>query len=207
MLDKEVILVGYSGHGFVVAETAISCGLKLKGYTELGEITLNPFKLDYLGFELDPLFEQWNADENYILGIGDNRIRQKAADFIISKGKRILNVLHPTSSISSTCIMGHGNFISRNVVINTLASLGDCCIINTGAIIEHECTIGNAVHIAPGAILAGNVTVGDLSFIGANAVIKQGVNIGKNVIVGAGAVVLKDIADGQKIVGNPGRLL
>lgn len=207
MLDKEVILVGYAGHGFVVAEAALSSGIKLMGYTELRKAELNPFELDYLGFELDADFEGWATDKPYILGIGDNQIRQKAAHFIVSKEKRILNVVHPSSSISHTCIIGHGNFISRNVAINTLARLGDFCIINTGAIIEHECIIGNAVHIAPGAVLAGNVSVGDLSFIGANAVIKQGVHIGKNVVIGAGAVVLKDVADHQKIVGNPGRTI
>ncbi|WP_031425074.1 acetyltransferase [Flavimarina sp. Hel_I_48] len=207
MLDKEVILIGYSGHGFVVAETALLCGLKLNGYTEIHEIALNPFKLEYLGFESDANFEEWKTDKNYILGIGDNKIRVKVANLIRSRKKKIVNVMHPQSSVSKTCQMGEGNFVSKNVSINALARIGDYCILNTASIIEHECTIGNGVHIAPGAVLAGNVTVGDLSFIGANAVVKQGVRIGKNVTIGAGTVVLNDIADNQKIVGNPGRSL
>ncbi len=207
MSDKEVILIGYSGHSFVVAEAAILSGLILKGYTEISQATRNPFALEYLGFEMDKDFKEWQTDRKYILGIGDNKIRQKAGNYIISKRKELLNVIHPSSSVSKTCVMGFGNFISKNVSLNPLAKLGDLCIINTGAIIEHECSIGTAVHIAPGAVLAGNVSVGDLSFIGANAVVKQGVRIGKNVIVGAGSVVLNDIEDHQKIVGNPGRIL
>lgn len=204
-MSDSVVLVGYSGHGFVVAEAAILSGLFLKEYTEINEATRNPFSLDYLGFEMDNDFKQWQTDKKYIIGIGDNRVRQKVANYIISKRKQILNVIHPTSSISKTCIMGIGNFISKNVSINPLVKIGDLCIINTGAIIEHECEIGNAVHIAPGAVLTGNVSIGDLTFIGANAVIKQGVRVGKNVVIGAGAVVLKDIEDNQRIVGNPGR--
>ncbi len=206
MLDNKVILVGYSGHGFVVDEAAILAGLKLMGYTEIKKLDINPFDLDYLGFEMDTGFDGWDTKTNYILGIGDNRIRQKAADFIRSKGKKIINTIHPASSVSGTCKMGFGNFIAKHVSINPLARLGDFCIINTGAIIEHECTIGDAVHIAPGAVLAGSVSVGDLSFIGANAVVKQGVKIGKNVVVGAGAVVLKDVPDNQMVVGNPGKI-
>lgn len=207
MSDRGVILIGYSGHGFVVAEAAILSGLFLKEYTEHSKVRRNPFALDYVGFEMASDFKEWQTDKKYILGIGDNKIRQKVGNYIISKQKELLNVIHPSSSISKSCVMGIGNFISKNVSINPLASLGDLCIINTGAIIEHECSIGNAVHVAPGAVLAGNVSVGDLSFIGANAVIKQGVQIGKNVVVGAGAVVLNDIEDHQRIVGNPGRIL
>lgn len=207
MSDSDVILVGYSGHGFVVADAALLSGLSLKGYTDIRKATNNPFDLDYLGFEMDKDFKEWQSEKKYILGIGDNKMRQKAGNYIISKQKELLNVLHPSSSISRTCLMGIGNFISKNVSINPLVKLGDLCIINTGAIIEHECSISNGVHIAPGAVLAGNVSVGELSFIGANAVVKQGVRIGKNVIVGAGTVVLKDIEDHQTIVGNPGRIL
>lgn len=207
MSDKSAILVGYSGHGIVVAEAALLAGIKLKGYTEIDKAGHNPFDLDYLGFEMDSDFTEWASERDYILGIGDNRIRQKAGNFICSKQKQILNVIHPSASISETRKMGMGNFISKNASINSLVTLDDFCIINTGAIIEHECSIGKSVHIAPGAVLAGNVTIGEFSFIGANAVIKQGVSVGKNVIVGAGTVVLKDIPDDQKVVGNPGRIL
>lgn len=204
MSGEEVVLVGYSGHGFVVAEAALLSGLFLKGYTEIKKATLNPFDLTYLGFESSADFQDWQTDRKFILGIGDNTIRQKAGNLILSKNKEILNVIHPGCSISKISNIGFGNFISKNAAINPLVKIGNLCIINTGCIIEHECIIGNSVHIAPGAVLAGNVSVGDLSFIGANAVVKQGVNIGKNVLVGAGSVVLKDIADNQIVVGNPG---
>lgn len=207
MLGKEVVLVGFSGHGVVVAEAAKLARLNVTGYTEMKEASSNPFDLEYLGFEMDPAFKAWTTDKHYVLGIGDNRIRKKAGNFIISKNKKVLNVIHPSSSLSEHIIMGVGNFIARNAAINPLVSLGDFCIINTGAIVEHECAIGNAVHIAPGAVLTGNVSVGNDTFIGANAVIKQGVKIGKNVVVGAGAVVISNVEDDQKVVGNPSRLI
>ncbi|PZX54203.1 acetyltransferase [Algoriphagus chordae] len=205
MSDREVVLVGYSGHGYVVADAAVESGLFLLGYTETKQTFRNPFNLNYLGYEMDPNFKEWTSDKQYILGIGDNNIRQKVANYIISKNGELLNVIHPLSSISKTCKMGFGNFISKNVSINPLVTIGDLCIINTGSIVEHECTLGNGVHIAPGAVLAGNVSVGDFTFVGANAVIKQGVKIGKNVVVGAGTVVIRDIEDNELVVGNPGK--
>lgn len=204
MSDKEFVLVGYSGHGFVVLEAArLSC-INIQEYTEINKVTRNPFKLEYLGFEMDPQFKGWVTEKQYVLGIGDNHIRQKVGDHIISKKKKILNVIHPSASVSEQVVMGIGNFLARNTTINPFVKMGDFCIINTGAIIDHECSFGNAVHIGPGAVLAGNISVGNCSFIGANAVIIQGVSIGENVIIGAGAVILKDVADNKKVVGNPG---
>lgn len=205
MLDSEIILIGYSGHGFVSAEAAISSNMNLKYYSELNELKVNPYNLEYLGFEKDISFEGWNKDYSFILGIGDNKLREKIAKLIVSKKKRILNVIHNSSSVSKETKIGKGNLIARNVSINPLTIINDFCILNTGCIIEHECIIKDAVHVAPGVVLTGNVTVGERTFIGANSVIKQGVNIGKDVIIGAGSVILNDIPDGKKVVGNPAR--
>lgn len=207
MLNKEVVLVGYSGHGYVVADAAITSKMNLRYYTDKNQITKNPYDLTYLGFEGDLDYKFFDKEFNYILGIGDNLIRIKTADLLISKGVELPNIIHPAASISAKVKFGIGNFISRNVSVNALVELGDICILNTGCIIEHECIIGNGVHIASSAVLAGNVEIGENTFVGANSVIKQGVKIGANVIIGAGSVILNDIADNRKIVGNPGREL
>ena len=205
MLDKKIILAGYSGHGFVVAEAAIVLNLPLKYYSEFNELNINPFNLDYLGFEGDGAFAGWDNSYDFILGIGDNLIRNKVAQLIKTKNKKILNIIHPLASIGLKVTIGEGNFIAKNVAVNPLARIGNYCILNTGCIIEHECVIENGVHIAPGVVLAGNVTVGENTFIGANAVVKQGVSIGKNVVIGAGTVVIRDVLDNIKIAGNPAR--
>lgn len=205
MSDKKIILAGYSGHGFVVAEAALIAKLPLQYYAEIKPLAFNPFDLEYSGFENDEFFEGWKDGLDFILGIGDNTIRLKVANLIKAKNRNILNVRHPTASLSNKLILGEGNFISRNVSINPLVSIGNYCILNTGCIIEHECVLGNGIHIAPGAVLAGNVTIGNGSFIGANAVIKEGICIGENVIIGAGAIVLKDVLDNKKLVGNPAK--
>lgn len=77
MSDKSLILVGYSGHGFAVAEAAISSQMNLKYYSEISELHLNPFDLEYLGFEGNDSFDGWIRDYDFILGIGDNRVRKK----------------------------------------------------------------------------------------------------------------------------------
>ncbi len=207
MSDKKIILVGYSGHGLVVADTALENNLNIIGYTEKSINSINPYNLEYLGDESSPNFDLWNLDVNFILGIGDNFLREKIYNLIIKNGKKVISLMNSTASISSFATIGDGVFINRNVTINTLVNISNNVILNTGCIIDHECEIQESVHLAPGVVLAGNVKVGAGTFIGANAVVKQGVVIGKNVIVGAGTVVIDDIPNGKKIVGNPNRFI
>ena len=205
VLDNKCAIIGYGGHAYVVAESYFSIENNLTYYTNINKILYNPFNLEYLGFELDINYKGWGMSLNYILGLGDNKLREKVANLLLSKSQVIKTVIDPKSIISNSANIGVGIYASKGVLVNSFSSIGDFVILNTGCIIEHECQIDTAAHIAPGAVLAGNVKIGKRCFIGANSVIKQGVIIGDDVIIGAGAVVLKDVESNSKIVGNPGR--
>ena len=82
MLDNKNVIIGYSGHAYVVAESFISKGNILSYYTDLKEASNNPFNLSYLGFESDANLKGWEMTLNYILGIGDNDIREKVGNLI-----------------------------------------------------------------------------------------------------------------------------
>lgn len=207
MLDKKIILIGYSGHAYVVADIAIENQYKIIGYTEKNRVQDNPFNLNYAGYEEEIDFFDNKNEVGFIIGIGDNSIRERIYNFISMKNAEVTTLISNTASISQSARIGNGTFINRNVTINAFAKIGKNVILNTACIIEHECEISDSVHVAPGAVLAGNVFVGQRSFIGANSVIKQGVKIGNDVIVGAGTVVVSDIPDGKKVVGNPNRYI
>lgn len=205
MLDNKSVIIGYSGHAYVVVESYLSNGNSLEYYTSINKVDNNPYNLTYLGCETDPNFKAWEKKLIYILGIGDNTLRYKAAKLLLNNSQLIESVLDPQSIISDSAKIGVGVFASKGVLVNAFSKIGDFAILNTGCIIEHECEIGIGAHIAPGAVLTGNVKVGKRSFIGANAVIKQGVVIGDDVIIGAGSVIINNISSNTKIVGNPGR--
>ncbi len=207
VLDKKVILIGYSGHAYVVADIAIENQFDIIGYTEKSRVQNNPFNLNYAGYEREMDFFENNKEIGFIIGIGDNLIREKIYNLITLNNAKITTLISNTSSISQSAKINSGTFINRNVTINALAKIGKNVILNTACVIEHDCEISDSVHIGPGAVLSGNVFVGQRSFIGANSVVKQGVKIGKDVIVGAGSVVISDVRDGEKVVGNPSRYI
>ena len=204
--NAKAILLGYSGHGIVVSEAAILTGIQIVGYTDHKKAHINPYNLDFLGDENDPNFN-WENSNSYLLGVGSNTIREKMALRVEKAGGKCMTVVHPSSSLARTVVIGEGTFVARNVAVNPLVRVGKNAILNTSCTIDHECIIGNNVHIAPGAVLAGNVVVNDGVFIGANAVVKQGVIIGRNATVGAGSVVLRNVEENQVVVGNPAEIL
>ncbi len=207
MLDIKNVVIGYGGHAYVVIESYLNKGGILGYYTDIIEKVKNPYNLIYLGSESDSNFNGWQMPVNFILGIGDNRMREKVANLVLNEKKIIENVIDPNAIVSKSSSLGNGVFISKGVLVNAFSKIANYAILNTGCIIEHECEIGIAAHIAPGAVLAGKVKIGQRSFIGANSVIKQGVEIGDDVIIGAGAVVLHNVKNNSKIIGNPGRLI
>lgn len=87
MRDKHSIaIIGYSGHSFVVLDAAKQMSLNVEYYCERNETTFNPFDINYLGDEESESFN-WDLVDEFVLGIGDSRIRQKVANLILSKKK------------------------------------------------------------------------------------------------------------------------
>lgn len=204
---KNIALIGYSGHAYVVFEIFFSQGQIVSAYSDIEEKKNNPYSLIWLGDENKPSVIEKLKSYSYFVGVGDNLLRDKISNHLIPFLGNPENALHKSAIISRTINAGSGNMFAAGVIINAQVKIGNGVICNTGSIIEHECTIDDYAHIAPGATLCGNVRIGKRTFIGANSVIKEGVRIGNNVTVGAGAVVIKDIPDNQKVVGNPQRLI
>lgn len=202
-MKNKFSIVGYSGHSFVILDSASRSKLDCTGYYDRYKKEFNPFNLDYLGLESDIV-----SSERIFITIGDNKIRRNIYEDLINKHFiSFLNIIDPKSSVSKFAFIEPNSSISIGVnsVINSLAKIEAGSIINSGAIIEHEVEIGKFSHVGPNATLCGNVNISDNVFIGANSVVKEGVKIGENSIIGAGSVVLKNVPPNSTYVGNPSR--
>jgi UDP-N-acetylbacillosamine N-acetyltransferase len=202
---RDIYLIGYSGHAYVVIEAVNKKKYAVKGYFDFYEVPNNPYNLAYFGNEATESFATIVQNGFVFPSIGSNITRERLLHFFNTKNVAQVNIIASSAFVSETALLGNSIFISQGAIINAQARIGNGAIINTGSVVEHECKIGNCAHIGPGAVLAGNVTIGNRTFIGANTVVKQGIKIGQDVVVGAGSVIIKDVPDGKKIVGNPGR--
>jgi sugar O-acyltransferase (sialic acid O-acetyltransferase NeuD family) len=201
-----MILIGYSGHAFVVYGILHAAGKKVSGYCDVDEKEYDPFDLTYHGTETSGEGVKVLEQNDFFIAVGDNGIRNKIYDQLKPKGLTPVNAIHPSAIIDASAnIAASGVMVAAHATINPLATIGTGVICNTGCIIEHECVVGDFAHIGPGAVLCGNVKIGSGTFVGANAVIKQGISIGNNATIGAGAVVVKNVADNLTVIGVPAK--
>lgn len=200
---KTIALVGYSGHSLVVYDCFFSQGQIVTSYTELNEVTQNPFSLKYLGNENDNNTLNELKGYDYFVCIGDNSLRRKISEKLIAAIGNPVIALHKTAILSRSIQSGEGVMIGPRVIVNSMVKIGNGVILNSGCIIEHECIVGDYSHIGPGAVLCGNVEIGENTLIGANATIIPGIKIGSNVKIGAGSCVVKNVPDNTTYAGNP----
>jgi sugar O-acyltransferase (sialic acid O-acetyltransferase NeuD family) len=198
---KTIAIIGAGGHAKVI----VNLIKELKIYRIVGfyddDENSTLYDIKYLGktINLD------NSIENFIIGIGNNKIRKK----IYEKNQNVNwhSLIHPKSIIAENIIIGEGTVVCAGCIIETDVSIGKQCIINTGCNINHECCIDDFTDISPSATICGQVNIGKSSFIGANCTILQCISIGDKCIIGAGSVIIKNTTNNAKIVGNPGRIL
>ncbi len=105
---------------------------------------------------------------NVIIGIGDNEVRRKIAEYLdLPYGQAISS----NATIAEGVEIGEGTVIMPGAIINTSCRIGKHCIINTNASIDHGCIIGDFVSVGPGATICGGCHIKMGASIGANATV------------------------------------
>ena len=199
-MEQNVIIIGASGHGRVVADIVRCAGDRVLGFLDdrtditqwvgapiLGKVS------DYVKYTDTPM----------IVAIGNQDIRQQITEKL--EGVRWYTAIHPHSVIAADASVGEGSAVMAGCIVNSGAKIGQHCIINTGAIIEHDCRIAAYAHISVGAKVAGTVCIGKKTWVGIGATVINNLSICENATIGAGAVVVRPITQPGTYVGVPAR--
>ena len=207
-MKKKILLIGAGGHCKVVLDVLFSNKeYEVAGFIDLKErVGSKVCEIPVIGTDLDlPRFLKSGIKNCFIAtgSIGNPKLRVNLYNTAKKIGFTFPNLISRSALVSTSAILGQGNYIAPGVIINAGTCIGNNCIINTGSIIEHDCKVGDFVHLSPGSILSGGVIIGNYSHIGTGSVVIQNLVIGENVIVGAGSVVTKDIRKGLVAYGNP----
>ena len=202
---RRLIIIGAGGHAKVCAEIAQLNGYKDIIYLDDNDNITNKNLL--FGCVSGKVNDIDKFDGDIFVAIGDSVIREKLLNYITSKNRDVISLVHPSAVVSDYVTLGAGVVIMAGAVVNPSVVIEDGSIINTCSSIDHDCYIGSNSHVAVGAHICGTVTIGNKCWIGAGATVLNNVNITDNVTVGAGAVVLKDIFEQGTYVGVPVRKL
>ena len=156
--------------------------------------------------EEQKLQEIIKKDPNFIIGIGNCKLRKSTCERIEILGGIPISVFSSTAQIGKFNIFfGPGCNIMSFSLVSSNVQVGRGTLINSRVNIHHNVSIGEFCEIGPAAVLLGDVKVGNNVMIGAGAIILPGLVIEDNAIVGAGAVVTKNIGIGVKVKGVPAK--
>ena len=197
---NRLIIIGAGGHGKVIADIALKIG-----YTDI--VFADDNAVGYcMGFPIIcksiNLEQQNDGKTDFIVAVGNNEIRKRIAE---QHNLNWITLIHPSAQIGTSVKIGVGTVVMAGAVINSCATIGDHCIVNTCAVVEHDNRINSYVHISPNAALGGTVSVGEGTHIGIGASVKNNIEICKNCTIGAGAVVVNNIVKESVYIEIPAK--
>jgi len=204
---KKLAVLGASGHGKVVADTAQCCGWgQVDFYDDAWPGRSRNGCWPVVG-DSATMLARLDDYEGVIVAIGQNGVRHAKLSALMAAGAPLVSLFHPMAYISQHASIDVVSVAFAGAVVNADAKIGLGAILNTGCSVDHDCVLGNAVHVSPGARLAGGVCIGERSWVGIGASVRQLTKLGSDVIVGAGASVVSDVSDGLVVVGVPAKAI
>jgi len=201
-MKNQLLIIGASGHGKVVADIA----LKLNKWKQIfflddDDSIVEAMGIKVIGKTADAFLHI--KDSDIFAAVGDNTTRKEIHEKLESLEANIPVLIHPNAVVGDDVSIKKGTVVMAGVVINCCTNIGRGCIINTGSIVDHDNKISDFVHISPGAHLSGSVSIGESSWIGTGCDIINNISITNHCIIGAGSVVIKDISESGTYVGIP----
>ena len=207
-----VIVIGFGGHGHVVAAALSAAGRKVIGATEtapehfrdLGQST----GIEVMSDEV-MLHRFLPGEVEVALGVGSitpcvgGSPRRRIVECLRARGFVFARVIHPAAWVAPNVQIGEGAQIHAGVIVQPGVSIGAFTILNTRSSVDHDCRIGEFCHLAPGSTLSGDVTIGRGSHLGTGCNVIQGLTIGSDAFVAAGATVVRNVGDGHWVRGVP----
>jgi sugar O-acyltransferase (sialic acid O-acetyltransferase NeuD family) len=163
------------------------------------ELLYNKFKVLHEEIDVKNYFSSVSKD--FIVGIGNPRIREKLTLKMRKLGGNSTNVISSESAIFQFNDYSTATIIEPFVGISHALNLGEGCAIHIHASIGHAAKIGKYVNIGPGATIIGPIEIGDYSYIGAKSLVLPNIKIGKQVVIAAGVTVNKDLKDFETYLG------
>lgn len=211
-MNNSIVIFGSGGHAKSVI-SIIEAEAKWQIYGLLVDSQYSNEDNNILGYNIignRDNIAQLQQDTNITKGfvaIGNNSLRAKITDDMISKGISLIHIIHPTAIVMANVTIGSGTMVHSQAVIGADCQIGNNAIISAMTVVGHDSHIGEYAHLTPGVLIGGGATIGDFSFLGLGAAVLPNVKIGRNVQVGANAVVHKDLDDNVIVAGNPARVI
>lgn len=184
-IDSGMDVVGY----FDDTRTGVVAGIQIFGGTKAIESFFHRHEFDAL-----------------MVGVGYNHMAFRAEMYNRHSGTiPFANVIHSSSYIDKSAVIGQGLFILPHCTIDAHVVLGNNVLLNTATTVAHHTSVADHCFFAPSVAVAGKSRIGERVVLGINSTVIDHVNICADVRTGAGAVVTEDLTEPGLYLGIPAK--
>ena len=172
---KNIVIIGAGDLGKEIIWLIEDINKEHPTYVILGFLDDDPEKSgkEFFGYRVLGTTQKLNklSKENHfcaVIAIQDGKIRKKIAEDN-SNFHNWENIIHPTSVIAGSTLLGKGNIFFPQTVISVDCRLGNFGLYYLHTSIGNDCTIGDYVSVMLNASIAEHVEVHNLSIIAADS--------------------------------------
>ena len=195
------IAVAPGGKAFSQVRDALSCSrvFELVGFFDDAEKS----NADKLG-NLNDIQDKWSKGkfDRIFIATGNAVLRTRLIIMAHQIGIPTINVIHPTSYIAESAMLGSNIFVGPNVVIGASSIINSGVFLSAFTNVEHHCYVGENVLTGPGVMLSGSVTLGSRSVLGAGVSVESNISIGSDVYVAPGFGVSNHLDSGSRLINK-----
>ena len=211
MIDRQLTVLGIGRATPVFMEVAMDSGYTISSlYHYNGERTGEKVYGHTIEGSFDDLFCSDIKGRQFLLTMGDRKIRKELSEKILASGGIIPTIIHPTALISKfASISSTGVIIYPYCTVQADVELREGVMMETYGIIGHTSKVDAYAFIGPKALVGANTHIKEGAFIGQSSVLisNKAMEIGVMSTVGAGAVVTRPVDDYTTVIGNPARVM
>ena len=209
-MKRIIYPLGIGHNSPVFIDLARDCGYEVESLYHYNNERTGEFDHGYpIVGSFDDLFALPTLEgKEFLLTMGDSRIRRQLTERILAKGGNVPTLIHPTAVVSRYAkIDSVGCYISCYSFVQADSEIEEGTILLSHVNISHTNKVGKDCFFAGGTTLGAYTVVEDNVFFGIGCLSISGKVplIGHDAYIGAGALLTKEVAPYSKMVGIPAR--
>jgi UDP-perosamine 4-acetyltransferase len=127
------------------------------------------------------------------VAIGSPAAKLSCSRRLKQEGFTIVEVRHPTASVSPFATTGEGCFFGPFTLVGPEAKIGSYVQINNGASVAHHAQVGEAARLSDGVKLAGRVVIGERALLGLGVTVNENISIGADTVIVSGVHIFNHV--------------
>lgn len=152
----------------------------------------------------DPMSHVPEANERFLMALGDLRRRCEVAKLLGERGGTFLTLVAPTARVTTRrSNVAEGCFFDHYALVSTDVSIGRHVHVGAHAVVGHDVTIGDGTHLGAFSFIGGGARLGAGVTVRSHATICPGAIVEDGATVGPNSVVLRRVRAGETVFGVP----